>query len=59
MMKRLSLFKEIFKLPKNSQFNFPQFLNFYSNVNSHFTTANSGIKTIDLIKILRAETSKL
>ena len=58
MMKRFGIVNEILKLSKNRQFKPPQFINIYPNTKFHFTSTNSGVKSIDLIKILRAETSK-
>lgn len=58
MMKRFTLVNEILNMSKNRQFNFPQCMKINLIRKFNFTTTNNGTKTIDLIKILRAETSK-
>jgi hypothetical protein len=59
MMKRFGMLNEFFKIPMSRQLNFLNKINFYTSSNYTFSTANIGVKTIELIKILRAETSKL
>lgn len=58
MLKRFSTSNNFFKSSISTTIN--QRLKFGFNKNSKlfFSTANAGVKTIDLIKILRAETSK-
>jgi hypothetical protein len=57
MMKRFGILNEIMTFSKNKHFNLPQFIKIHTATKFNYTTLNSGVKTIDLIKILRAETS--
>jgi len=58
MMKRLGLFNEFLNFRMSNQQNFLNKLNFHKNLGKNFNTSNPGVKSIELIKILRAETSK-
>ena len=58
MMKRFGLLNEFLNFRRSNQLNFLNKFNFYTRLSKKFNTANPGVKNLELIKILRAETSK-
>ena len=58
MLKRFSLLNNFLKSSLGTGMNQTPRFEFNKSSNLFFSTANIGVKTIDLIKVLRAETSK-